>query len=338
MAALNLLSEEPFIHFSQIATALACERKHEYSYVQRLEPRGYNPRMLFGTFGHAALADLWLGGDKFKEEAFAKAINGLSGEQILEVETMLSEAKAVAKRAFQEMHTRFTPFLLNGIPLVEHSLKAKVGEVSFGGTPDLVAVERDTGNVWVIDYKFRKTFVPPESENLNLQMLTYQKLLSMYGVETVGTRQFQIRPFLPKTPKTTVKGKMSRADVFTTWEAYAAACLANGENPAEYEEEMRPKLAGHVFWDFDSCSAYRTPEEVTRVWNEDIVPTIERVANQTIGKRRCFTAKVCEMCSYSELCIEDLKGGDTEFLAKVKYRNKDESDVVIGLIDEEEIE
>jgi hypothetical protein len=256
---------DDFIHFSQVSTFLKCRHKHDLAYIERLEPRARNNRMDFGTFGHAELADLWLGTKAHFPKAVAKAIAHAAPEAQLEVHDVAQTAQKVARKAFAQLEQRFqvvdmvTSLLVpeDRVPLVEHSLLIDVEGVKFGGTPDIVLREKADNSIWIVDWKFRQSVLPAESELLNLQMIVYVKLLKEHGVTVSGTRQIQIRPFLPKEPKVTKEGAISRQAIMTDWETYSAAVVKAGLDVADYQD-MKAKLADTVFVDVDTCKTLRS--------------------------------------------------------------------------------
>lgn len=330
-------------HFSEISTWLKCQQSHKYSYRDRLTLRVEESQISFGTYGHEVLASLLVGNtkDAAREhlEDYAKEKTG--EQQYYEQVALRSEAYAVACNAYDFLSQRFEVVDFAGKPLVEVPLKTEVEYkgriIPFVGTPDCILRDKVDGGNWVFDHKFRKSFRPNWAEDLNLQMVFYQYMLRhQYGIETVGTRQFQIKPFLPKRPKLTSKGKMSEADCFTTWEIYAEECTKNGLNPDDYREAMFPKLYGKVFFDYDSNRALRSVEEVDAMWEQTILPAAYQIDNNQ-DPIRCFNHFSCKMCSFREYCVEDMKGGDLIYLQKSRYKKKGETSFFdVELLEDEE--
>lgn len=335
---------EGFIHFSQIATFLQCPKKHEFAYTQGFEPKETPTRMLFGTFGHARLADLWLStfdlpgaapASTTAPQALHKALAETEDpERVTEITETYREAMAVAERAFTKLHPRFKPYLYNDVLQIEQPLIVDVLGRPVGGTPDAILVDTNDNSVWIVDYKFRRVFSQPESENLNLQAVFYQALAAKLGINVLGTFQFQIKPALPKAPKLNKNGSMSKADVMSDWETYSAAVLAAGLDLADYED-MQEKLSSKVFSDLGSCRAFRSKVEIERVWQSDIMPAVTEIVGGAPRTSRCYFFKSCELCSYQELCIEDAKGGDTEWLLGTRYKKKGERGYLLPIIEED---
>lgn len=320
------MRDESYTHFSAVSTFLKCRKKWDFAYLERLEPRTRNVKMSFGTLAHAELADLMLGSNVHFPEALSDALVQCAAHEVQEVKDTAQVAQKVARRAFVEFEKRYEVFYLDGKPLVEHTLITEVEGVKFGGTPDCVVKDRKNGGVFVVDWKTRASFLAPESELLNLQAITYQHLLLERGVHTAGTIQVQIKPFLPKEPKLTKDGQVSRAACATDWPTYEAAVLKSGGNPADYED-MKAKLADASFVDMDSCRTLRSEDEVEYFWQEEIVPALREMKARTKpGPGRCFNQMECRGCPYRELCVESAKGGDLEYLKRTLFKIKGEDD------------
>lgn len=325
------MSSNPEIHYSEIATYLKCKKYHELNYIHRIEPRVQHSAISFGTFGHKALEILIkTNGDYFAceeavDELWLETEKNIEDEQERETARELaSEAAIVGYRAFKWLDGRLVTVTHQGEELVEKHLRYTSNGIDFIGTPDWIVEDKQDGGKWVVDHKFRKIFREGWSEDLNLQMIFYQGLLrKAAGLDTVGTKQFQVRPFAPKTPKLTEKGKISKADVMTTWEAFSAFVISKGEDPNDYLE-MKPKLAKHTWFDLDGTRTYRTPDEVDQVWEGVIIPTALDIVHKRQVPHRCYDYMTCRNCSLKDYCVQEAKGGDTDFLMQTRFKRKGE--------------
>lgn len=320
------------IHYSEIATYLKCKKQHELYYVKRIEPRRHAVQIDFGSFGHKCLETLVMtNGDTLAAVASVQqlcreiAAKLPSGETLAELQLVSEEAIKVGIRAYDWLNGRLvTVTHPEQGPLVEVHQRFVAQGVDFIGTPDWIVEDKVDGGYWVIDHKFRKMFREPWAEDLNLQMIFYQGLLHRsIGLETVGTKQFQIKPIAPKNPSLTSTGKISKADIMSTWEVYSKFVESMGEDPADFVE-MKPKLAKHVWFDLDSTRTYRNISEVTQVWDEVIIPTAVDIAERKQKTTRCYDYFSCSGCSVRDYCVAEAKGGDTHFLMQTKFKSKDE--------------
>lgn len=320
------------INFSRIASWLKCRELDRLTSEEKLVPRIEPGALVLGSVGHAVMASL-IRNNGNKEAAAGIAewcLKGLQDADLPPEQNALNEktcndAVLIAYRAYAFLQPeRWETVLLDGEPLCEKQLRCPIpGWDYFHGTADWVAREVDTGAVWLIDHKFRKQFLPPWSEELNLQMVAYTRLLLKHGVRPVGSRQFQIRSRLPAEPKVNKDGmSISRVRVATEWSAYKAAVERVGGNIADYAE-MEAKL-DFQFFDLDSTRTFRTAEEVERTWKTTIVAAAKDIARKGRKIYRTASHMSCGMCRFKELCVEDMKGGDTDFIRSVRFKHVDD--------------
>jgi hypothetical protein len=321
----------PEIHYSEIATYLKCKKNHELSYIKRIEPRVQHDAISFGTFGHKALEVLInTGGDALAAKDavddlwFEMDKNIMEAEQREAARELANDATFVGVRAYNWLNGRLVTVTHAGERLVEKHLRFTAEGIDFIGTPDWVVHDTQDGGNWVVDHKFRKIFRDGWSEELNLQMIFYQGLLrKSIGFDTIGTKQFQIRPFAPKQPKITEKGKISKADLMTTWEVYSKFVISRGEDPNDFLD-MKTKLNKHTWFDLDGTRTYRDPSEVETIWNEVIIPTAIDIVKQRQKPTRCYDYMTCRNCSLKDYCVAETKGADLDFLMATKYKVKGE--------------
>jgi hypothetical protein len=290
--------------------------------------------MAFGTLGHAALCALFKGtnvDDQINSEIKNRFNNDLIRDQI---ERISIEAKWAASSFFEQLRKQKNFNVL----LVEKQMSTIVDDILFTGTPDLV-IQDDFGN-WVVDHKFRKTFYPSSSEDVNLQMFLYHRLIEeSEGIKIDGSMQFQIQPRVPVAPEKLKNGKLSKKDIWCNWDTYRQAVLDNKEDEKDYLD-MKEKLDKKKWFDINECKTRRAPEEVDTVWRTVILPAARRIQRNKLSGDTAIRAMNhfnCKRCDYLDYCVEDLKGGDLDFLMATKYKLKHETsfmELVVELEDE----
>lgn len=91
--------------------------------------------------------------------------------------------------------------------------------------------------------------------------------------------------------------------------------------------EIRPDpKPGSKALPFRQTMYYRSPLEVRNVWNEIVIPAAEEIAIVRDYPQRIYrnmSYKSCNGCMMREICLEDLRGGDTEFLLETAYKYRD---------------
>ncbi len=320
------------IHYSEIAPFLRCRRQWYYRYKLGLVPRVQSERLDIGTAGHKAIERLLFGDTD--AAAIKAAVDYLVGkvegagvmapfsvDKAIDIATGVGAAGAVAIRNIGMKSV----VMLGNDPLIEQVVKVVVRPgVLVRGTADEV-LEFNDGTRLVVDNKFRAAFRPFSTEALNLQMAVYQKLLLMNGVSTDGSMQLQINRDGPKVPKMTAAGGVSRASCATTWEVYSETVREAGLDVGDYLD-MKAKLKYRAF--DSSVKAYRSLIELDNIWNDEVLPTVDAIVDAynapTQRGGRCFIHEVCSSCEMRELCVEDMKGGDTDFVKITRYRHKDD--------------
>ncbi len=267
--------------------------------------------------------------DEWMEEEAIKP--HLNEEMEEEFGKQLEAAKLIFARAleFLGLHEGKweTVALADGTPLIEHEMSVPMpGFKEFGGKLDWVVRNTDTGHLWLWDDKTQKRLAGEEYFETQLQAPAYQHLLKeKHGLELQGTINYLIRAHVPAVPtmnKTKTKGQsapgMSRKKIATDWETYKAELLEYGLNPNDYQDVK------HNLSPFQRIDCYfRTPKEVAAVWQ-----TVKEVAQELAASEhypRNLNPFNCMGCKFKSYCLADLRGHDTDFLAKTEYMREGEA-------------
>lgn len=330
------------LSFSQLRTFDSCGYKWNLLYNERLVPRIDRPKLDIGSATHRGIAHGLIGEDAAEgvhawvEEKLERATPPLTEEETENLHTIATLANGLADRALIEFHRAgFETVWLNHpvtkekVPLIENKLETLIdvpGWDGFKGYVDWVAREKVSGHLWLVDFKVKESFTNEEAEEYNTQMAIYSYLLrKQYGIETAGSIAWQIKSTLPRLPSLNKADKwgvqkMSRALITTTWEVYEAALIEAKLDPDDYIEEMKPKLDA-VQW-FRQAKAYRNKQEVDAVWEKIVLPGAEKIIRDRENPRlltRNMNFFNCNGCAYKDLCLEDLRGEDVEFIKKARF-------------------
>lgn len=177
------------------------------------------------------------------------------------------------------------------------------------------------GELWISDHKFVKQFRDEEQFALDWQVAIYTMAARAHGFPVAGFLVDQIAP-TPKKPELNKPDKYGKQAMSRTkvgdWPTYRAALLEAGLDPADYAD-MEEKLPACS--EFRRYALYRTDLELLNLVPE-IVAAINEVAsvNKTIYK--CNDQLRCKTCQFQELCVEQVKGGDVDFLMATAYQTK----------------
>lgn len=359
---------DDMVSISQITTFLKCPRAWLYTYGERLQKRVDRPYLTIGKLCHKGMEAAWryvyenqapvpdappmsadveylacdagivaiaAEYDKYMSE------NTFLEEEIPMQEQILRDSMAVFRHAWYE----FEPRRYRVVEVMEKRVRVPAIELHFvipchgskglHGLIDVVLEEIETGYIWCTDYKFRRSLSPDEEEATNIQNLVYSHVMHKMGYNVTGTMTWQhlnTPPAIPATLKDPTK--VSRAKIKTDWGTYAAYVESIGGDPAEYEEEMVPKLA-EIVW---SHATKETRNELTmgNAFDTIIHPTAYNISSShkliaagqresTRWKRRfapCMFPWNCKTCGHLELCQAELRGYDADFIKKTEYKKR----------------
>jgi hypothetical protein len=191
------------------------------------------------------------------------------------------------------------------------------------GFIDAILREKETGFIWCVDYKFRKALAPDDDEAFNIQNAVYSHACELMGINITGTMTWQHCNTPASDPQVLKDGKISKAKIKTTWERYAEFCRDNGQNPDDYEEEMKPKL-DEIEW-FRATKEYRNPTTVQLIWDECVLPSAKGIKSSHGKKANNFRSMYpmnCKMCSFGSLCQAELRDYDVQSIIEREYTKK----------------
>lgn len=310
------------LSYSQVSQWTRCRRAWAFKYREELFPRFDRPSLDLGSAVHEGLA-AGLQGFSYEEAINRWADEKYSLELLPEeqevLQGLLTKAYGITAKslAFIDLGHKWETVKHDGKPLIEHEFESELGVPGwdgFHGYVDWVARELATGQVWLIDFKVRDSMQPVEAEEFNLQMAIYQYLLGKLNIPAVGSIAWQIRNELPKSPKVNKDGTISRAACATDWDTYSAAVVAAGQDPEHYLE-MKAKLETVEF--FRLSRAYRGSNEVQNLWSDVVLPVAKDIGG---GIYRNLNHVTCNGCSYKNLCLEELRGGDTDYIKRSSFQ------------------
>jgi hypothetical protein len=340
----------PILNYSQIAEWTNCRYRYDLSTRRKIHSRAVIRPLEMGSaipvgmdaamrelarapFGKAT-GTVWSRIEKMSSKAIKKwaveqrnirgDIQVMDDGEVMTMDEIEKHAPQIVMRAMRFINPDRWRTILIGDDMPATELGIMIPFPGWGGfhaTVDWVAEDLLHGGVWLWDYKFRKQFTPEEAEETNLQMLIYQKLLfEAYGVEVVGSNMFQGKSRIPATPRVNKNGTISRADVATDWETYAAFVTEMGQDPNDYLD-MKEKL-DHEF--FRMTPAYRSMDEVNSAWDNIVIPTgYDILQNRNDNVFRHFSFMNCTHCWAKRFCMTELRGEDTEFLLSTGYIDLD---------------
>jgi hypothetical protein len=230
--------------------------------------------------------------------------------------------------------------LPDGTPCIELEMLSEEGEYDIGGKLDWLIRERETGYVWLVDFKTRDTIQSPEFDAKQVQGPLYLYLLAnKHDMFVRGTATIQIRRRVPDVPtlnktkrKDEIAPGMSRRVIATDWETYERAVIDAGLDPMDYldmKAKLRPFFA--ISWE---PRAWVEVEKTVHTAHQ-IAADIMRTPPEDMYRAR--HPMNCIGCDMEPLCTASLHGHDVEFLKATEYTDSDDPVIYFEYSEEEEV-
>lgn len=349
------------LSISQIKTFLMCRKQWEYVYKMNLSPRIDHASLTIGKLAHEAMAGAWKAkiangeidlngmanaGVAALNVAYQKFIDKfptMEGDDSLNkaFDSQRDTAVEIFRRAIEGFHPEnWEPIVIPGelledpqTPMIEvHFLIPCIGERKLQGFIDLVAREKSTDTIWQIDYKFQSSLGDPADEMFNMQNTVYQYACEKMKIPVCGSLTYQVLNKPSTLPSINKNGAISRAKVRCDWLTYAQFCLDNGQDPSDYELEMKEKLSDNE-WTRE-IREYRNLPTLKQAWKTVIVGTAYEVIRKQKRYPRNISHITCRGCAFREPCHGELRGYDVDGMLKTDFVKRGK--IVESVIEEED--
>lgn len=333
------------ISASQIQSYMSCPRKWKYSYIDKLSPRVERSYLTIGKLCHKGMESMmrarWEDNNASVEQLVGVGVNAIKDmweeymcntpmlpEETADQNELMDNAVNVFSQAAYEFNpTRYSVYTIydNGEPAPALEMHFKVPCTSskgLHGFVDSILVDNETGEIWCVDYKFRKTLAPDDDEQFNIQNCIYSYVCNKMGIDVTGTMTWQHINTAASTPSVNKDGSVSRSKIKTTWDAYSKFVESLGQNPDDYAD-MKEKLSDVEF--FRATKEYRNDYTVKSVWDCVVVPVSKEINKcSKIGDSRSTSMfpMNCKMCQFAELCQAELRGYDVDYIVSANFVRK----------------
>jgi hypothetical protein len=333
------------ISASQIMSFMSCKKKWAYNYIENLKPRLERPYLTIGKLCHTGMQHAMQ--HKFmnercvgycREDSMTCGILAMHGEfvsyiqensfldeELPGIDQTYEDAVSVFEQAWFEFNPdRWEVLQVKDKPALELHFKIPcAGSKGLHGYIDAILKDVKTGDIWCVDYKFRKSMSPDEEEAFNIQNAIYCQACNKIGVPITGTLTWQHSNTPTAIPAINKNGTMSRAKVKTTWDKYSEYLVKNGLNPEDYREEMEPKLADVEF--YRATTEYRNNKTVKNMWSTIVVPNsfaIKAAHSPKAKNNPSMYPWNCKMCQYKDLCQAELRDYDVNFIKLSQFSTR----------------
>lgn len=339
-------STEGMVSVSQLQTFLSCRKKWSYNYIEGLTPRVERSYLTIGKLCHkgmqAVMQMKWRYPLATLEQLTQHGLDAMYNEgekyfgetpllpeEIPEFQQMRNDAAEIFAQALEE----FDPTKYEVITVIKDHKPIPALELHFHvpcpptrglhGYIDAILRDKTTGFIWCTDYKFRKSLAPDEDEAFNIQNAVYSYACAKMGIEITGTMTWQHVNTPASDPQINKNGTVSTAKIKTTWKHYVDFCREHGQDPANYEAEMREKLEGIEWW--RATLEYRNEETIKRIWENCIIPVAKEVKaahSKKANNHQSLYPWNCKMCQYQSLCQAELRDYDADAIKEREYTRR----------------
>ena len=327
------------ISYSEITKYMACPREWMYSYMWGLKPIIPIPRLRLGslvdagieaairandsgsdvdgciTAANQMISAAW---DEYRGYKLVAGIFEINPEVEEEGRQTARDATLIAARAVRSLglgRGRWKSAEVDGEPLIQFELIHPIGNGhTFRGFIDWCAIdlEDDSDDVVLIDVKTREKMSKAEDMDFDYQLPLYAHVLrEKHGVEVDFHAHFQVRAKVPPKPRQNKNGKLSKAKVDTTKEAFFSEVKRLRLDPEEYDSMTFPEFDVLTYRYRSARECRKTYENAGIIANQIIRAEAEYRAELECAPRRLHIMQ-CRMCSRQRLCLADMNGHDLD--------------------------
>ncbi len=300
-----------------------CHAAYNYRYNKNLERRLRAHPLVLGTLVHECI-EYWLQGKSHKR-LFTKARNDLKPlfpeERLEYMDTIALAETMVAGYIDQHENDGLEPVEVElhiDVPLIE--------DITFTGKVD--SIQRDIRNnrLHQVEHKTCASIPDEKSRMSDMQTLLYDWALQELGHPKISSVIWDyLRKKAPTVPNVLKNGSLSVAkNMDTTYEVYRQTILDEGLKVKDYKDFLAElKQRENTFY-------RRIKMPVSKGATASVVKDAQSSALQIRDLGETLTdrnlSRDCSWCDFYLLCQSDLRGGDTEFLIKKEYKQREKTD------------
>lgn len=196
------------------------------------------------------------------------------------------------------------------------------------------AIVEDEYGRWLMEHKSHKRIPSADYRFIDMQTSKYVWGLNQIGTygEITGVIWNYIRTKEPTKPKLTKMGKLSRARIDTDVLTFYNALVEYGLDPREFRDVLSRLKKHQTFFRRERVPK---PLKVMETLVKETVVVADEIEKGVLPVRSI--ERGCEFaCSYKDICIVELYGGDAKDVLKRRYRKATKEDYY-GYHDEEKI-
>ncbi len=325
------------LSWSEVKTFQRCPKQWEYKYLQRLQPKEKRRAPYLGNWLHACLETYYHDGDwKIGHQLYVDEYNKLFDEEKEEIDKKYGPMPSQVERIIRSYLWYYKNEGWKVIATEQDVLAMLKPPIWVKGRLDLL-VEDEEGLIWLVDHK--STALIPEQNAYHAtdpQLMIYPwaiERMKFLGIKVAGVIYNYIKSRPPTIPKMTAGGAVSKRKVATDYPTLYRFLVKNKIDPnhSVFTSDLRSLQKKSPF-----LQRYRMPREA--VVTKGILSDFYHSGMDIFEKRnrvedganvhfvRNITKDCQRMCSFHDLCRQELNGFDSSFIRKSRFdiREKNE--------------
>lgn len=304
---------------SMIKSYQHCKRQYNYKFVEQLIPKHKGLPLYRGSWLHELLEAKYAGGDwRSKNDELAETFHALFAEE----REMYGDLPSICEKIMEsyDYHWRKEDESFNVIEVeTEHEVDLPHGHtLKFR----IDAVIEDEYGRWLMEHKSHKTIPNADYRFMDMQTARYVWGLNEKGYDLTGVLWNYIRTKEPTKPEMTQSGRLSRRRIDTDVLTYVRALKEYGLDLGDHRDDILRLKHHNTFFRRERVPK---PQQVIETLVEDAVHIADEIERGFLPIRSIDRS--CEfMCSYLDLCVTSLYGGDVSDIVKSNYQEATSED------------
>lgn len=322
----------PIVTHSMLKTMRRCPRQTLYKYRDRLKPRSISVPLKRGTWIHALLEEHYKGGD-WKE---------VHKELSNHFYALFEEEREKLGDLPNEIYTLMTSYFWHyrddqdwEVVEVEIKVETKLPDGSIYRLRLDLLVKTPWG-LYIVDHKSHKK-LPDFSDRLrDSQSAMYLWALRKEGYDVKGFMWNYLRTNAPTQLKFKLDGGLYARQGETDYPTAYRSLIKQGYDPKEWKDLLLPLMrhryvhGGAQLSPFFRRDTLNKDDEMLDRSMSEYLHTVKRMRSYDFEDRDAVERVVdrsCNwMCSYKDLCVTELVGGNADMIRRKMFRTGDPLD------------
>jgi hypothetical protein len=315
------------ITYSMIASFKSCQKKFKYSYVDLLRSKTTPQALALGSYVHELLDAFYTACMNKEDPVRAVALKTVECIDICPEDEIRELGNKMMKNYILNYADDWSKLKILAVE-EEFCVPIPGVDANLRGKFDLV-FEGTDGRIYLGEHKTTALSIEARKSNLELDeqcsyyMWALQKIMEEQGLgeKVAGVMYNILRKKSPRIPEPLKKGGLSKAkSIDTTYDVYLKAILDNGYNPDDYADMLAMlKERGNTFFGRELVT--RSEAEMKQI-EKDIIHSCKQISKEDYYVRNRHEG-CARTCSYRDLCLAELRGGDTEYIINECFDKKD---------------